>query len=575
MAYTPAQVSDLAMQLGQKGASPAEIESFVQANAPAPVSASGPSFASAPPMVQGSTGSFPQPNLPAPTIPQAIPAGINMAGTVAGALAGGAGGTMIEPGGGTAVGGALGAAYGNYAAQKLNEAYGFQQKVDKGQVAASAVMGAFPGAGAAGSLIGQAAKGAAVSTAAQVAQSAVDEGKLPTATQALLAAGFGAAGGAMSTVLDNGMGPNSAEVAAAKKLSATKDATLAEAKSSGYTVPPFETNPSATTNALGSLAGKAAIKQQAAIDNQAVTNQLAAKAVGLPTNQPITVQALQGVRQQAGQAYQAIGDLSPQASQDLASWKQANYDAKNWGKFYARSGDPAALKQAQTAGDIADALDTKLETHARAYDNWQQAGQPPNSADSDWAQAEADMAKNPAPNGLVQNLRQARKTIAKSYVVENALNEANGEVSAPAIGSLYAKGVPLTGELSTIGKFQQAFPRYSSEASKQPAPGVSGLSPIVSMAGAGMGALAGDGEHAALGGILGAAAAQGLPIARSGARSFLLSPTVQRGLLSGLSTPNYGTVLPSYGAQAARYATMSAPLQAQPNQYLNQQAVTP
>ena len=239
---------------------------------------------------------------------------------------------------------------------------------------------------------------------------------------------------------------NQAAAKTAAQLDSTRMDTLAEAQAAGLKVPAFETNPSALNNTLGSVGGKAAVKQQFTLDNQEAVNALAAKSIGLPTDRPITPEAIGAVRGQANQAYAAVGALSPQAAQDLEALKQARFDANAQMKFYSRSADPTALKAAQKAGNVADALEARVETHARAYDNWVAAGKPQGSSDSDWFKAESDMAINPAPNGLVENLRNARTLIAKTHVVEGALNEADGNISAPAIGKLYANGAPLTGD---------------------------------------------------------------------------------------------------------------------------------
>lgn len=471
----------------------------------------------------------------------------NMVGTTGGAVGGAALGTMATPGVGTAIGGATGAAAGNAAAQWLNTKLGLQSKISGGQIAASAIMGGIPGGNLIEAPLLQAAKGAAGSLAATTVQTAMDEGKLPTVTQAAIAAGLGAAAPFAAKALDSGA--SATAVANKANLGATRDATLAEAKQAGYAVPPFETNPNAITNTLGSVGGKAATKQATTAQNQAVTTSLAARAIGLPENQPITLSAIRQQRAAAGQAYEAVGALSPQAAADLESLKQARFDANAQMKFYARSADPSALKAAQASGAQADQLESALENHAAiaAQTHYQNAVQ--SGATGPALQQAQDQAAQ--MYSLVPAMRQARTLIAKTYVVENALNEANGEVSAPAIGALFAKGTPLTGPLATIGKFQQAFPRYAGEASRTPAPAVSALNPVLA---AGT-ALAGGLTHGPAGFVLGTV----LPgAARAAARSVQLSPSLQSGLLSFLSRPNYGTAAPDVAGLLGRYAAMSA-----------------
>lgn len=474
-----------------------------------------------------------------------------------GSALGVAGGALTGPAAPAAIpaGGAAGAAATNYGVQKLEQWLGNQKQVKPGELAASSILGFVPG----GSMVGQGIKGAVKQAAKTIAmtegalttETLIDEGKLPTWQQAMIAAGLGGLATALQGKIDTGKNMAPVNTAAAKM--ATRDTTLAEAKAAGYVVPPFETNSTGTTNALGSVGGKAATKQQATIQNQQITNALAAKSIGLNPNQPITMPAIEAVRNEAGKAYQAVASLSPDAAADLYALRKARSDAKAYFDQYAKQGGPEPLEAAKNAAALADKLETKIETHARAFDNWVDAGKPTGSAEADWFQAEKDMAKDPTPNGLVQALRDARTTIAKTHVVEGALNEANGEISAPVIGRLYDKGAPLTGELSTIGKFANAFKSYAGEASKTPAPGVSHVNALWSVLGAGAGAALG-GEHSIMGGMVGTVAPS---LARTGARNFQLSPMVQRGALSYLSKPNYGGALPDLPAVLARYYAMN------------------
>ena len=96
-----------------------------------------------------------------------------------------------------------------------------------------------------------------------------------------------------------------------KMTNTIKQETLKEASEVGYVVPPSSAKPTFATNRLESIAGKAAVNQEAALRNQQVTNKLAAKSVGLPENTPLTESALAGVREKAGEVYAKVQSLSP------------------------------------------------------------------------------------------------------------------------------------------------------------------------------------------------------------------------------------------------------------------------
>lgn len=94
-------------------------------------------------------------------------------------------------------------------------------------------------------------------------------------------------------------------------INPVKKETLQDAQSAGYVVQPSTVKPTFTTNRLESVAGKAAVAQDAALRNQEVTNRLAAKAIGLPEETPITMGTLEAVREKASEAYKKINDLLP------------------------------------------------------------------------------------------------------------------------------------------------------------------------------------------------------------------------------------------------------------------------
>ena len=293
---------------------------------------------------------------------------------------------------------------------------------------------------------------------------------------------------------------------AAKLGTATGEQTLKEAQEAGYVVQPSTVKPSFTTNRIESVAGKAAVAQDASIRNQATTNKLAAQSIGLADDTPLTMSTLQQVREKAAKPYEEIENLMQQSRQSMAWFpryheknlleqlKQARADANAHYRHYDRSADPATLKQAKAADAVADSIERDMEHIASSL------GRPE----------------------LVEQLKAARQLYARTYDVERALNLGDGNVSASIIGRMLDQGRPLSGELKIVGKFAQAFPRMSRDASMVPPPGVSGTdaasSAFLGTAGYGMA------------GPMGIAAA-GLPLLRAPARNLVLSQGYQSRLL--------------------------------------------
>ena len=294
------------------------------------------------------------------------------------------------------------------------------------------------------------------------------------------------------------------EAAATASQQSVRDATIKEAQSAGYVLPPTVTGGGTASKAVESLGGKAAIGQEASIRNQQITNKIARAEAGLSENEPITEGTLRAAREKIAQPYRDIADLSPKAASDLEKLKSTRADAKAQWQFYNRSADPKALKAAEKLDDKAEALEKSIEAEA----------------------VKQTMGQSALAKGLVDRLKEARKALAKNYDVEKALNVGSGDVDAAAIGRMLDKRgeQAVTGGLGTIGRFAEAFPKFARERpSGDSGPGVSKLTPYAAAA-LGLGGY-GASEHYGMG-PWGMAAA-GLPLLSGPARSIALSKMMQ------------------------------------------------
>lgn len=314
--------------------------------------------------------------------------------------------------------------------------------------------------------------------------------------------GSDAAGGAVSMLTPLALRrPANPE---AQQANAVRDQTLRQGQQAGYVIPATEVNPSFMQNRLESFAGKAAMKQEATLRNQKVTNALAAKDLGLPDDTPLTEAVLNRIRKDAAKPYEEIAQLSPTAKDALKKLKQARFDANEQWRFYHRSGNPEAGQKARQLSQDAQTYEQIIEHEA------QQSGR-----------AE-----------LVKALAESRTRIAKTYDVERALNVGNAEVSAPILGSQIDKAgtAAKSGNLATTGRFQQSFQKFMGEGSKSPVPGVSYTDMLA------MGALGTGGAMVGDNGWL----AGTIPLLRGPARSALLSQPYQR----MFAQPNYSGLSP-------------------------------
>lgn len=288
---------------------------------------------------------------------------------------------------------------------------------------------------------------------------------------------------------------------------AVRDATLAAARKEGYVVPPATTNPSLLNRTLEGAAGKITTAQLAAMKNQDATNALARRAVGLSNDVPITPETLTGLRASAGKVYEQIGNAGDivadsQYLDDLAalgnsvdeiakSFPEANVGAsKEIGKLVdSMLQDKFSSKSAlEYVKQLRNQAKLNLSPLAAADPSKQALGM----AQREAAGALEDMImRHLVANGdeeVAQMFGQARKLIAVSHTIENALNESTGNVKATELAGQLKRGKPLSGELEIAAKFAQAFPKAAREVTES----MPGISPLDFYASGGASALTGN-----------------------------------------------------------------------------------
>lgn len=328
---------------------------------------------------------------------------------------------------------------------------------------------------------------------------------------------------------------------------AVRDATLTEARQAGYVFPPTQVNPSVTNTVMEAVSGKIKTAQSAAFKNQEVTNNLAKRALGIAPDAPLTKATLGDVREQAGQAYASVEALpSINWDQSFERSVKALIPAGTGAVKNPAKGEISELaesllkKAAWTGGELVEDIKLLREMGHANVSAASRAGGDTAKSMLGKAQlkasalledlAERNLANNKAPANTIQELKNARQLIAKTYDVEKALNDATGNVNASVVAGLLKKGKPLTGDLATVGRTASAFPKATQSADQIGS--VNPLSAVDAMFSTG----------AAVG--TGNAAAALAPLARPGIRSLVLSGPYQNNMLQ----PNYNAGLLTRGA---------------------------
>lgn len=298
-------------------------------------------------------------------------------------------------------------------------------------------------------------------------------------------AGKGAAMGIISKfVTDKAANAVASRLAAQQEQSAAinaensvRNSAVSDAQNLGYTIPPTQANPSGTNQVLEGISGKIKTGQVASLKNQEVTNNLVRKSLGLPDDAPLTKATMAEVRDNAGKAYEAISQI-PSIKTDAAyqnavqglkgAYSSVEKEAPEIASKYTKEFDNliAGMNKPEFSGEGANEIIKLLRYEANNVSPTANAAEKAiGKAQLKAANALEDLIdRNVASTGnaaAVQDLRNARQLIAKSYDVEKALTE-RGNVDARTIAKLMKKG-RLSGELESVGKFGAAFPKAAQE----------------------------------------------------------------------------------------------------------------
>jgi hypothetical protein len=344
-------------------------------------------------------------------------------------------------------------------------------------------------------------------------------------------------------------GVKSPAPAAFQRPPTPSQAVLEKAQQAGYVVPPATTNPTGLNKVLEGIAGKLTTAQAASAKNMGVTNKLAARALGLPEDQPISTEAIRQVRQRAAQGYDAIrnaGTITKDAefAADLgkitAKFRGAAKDYPGLGNSEVDDIVKAIDQDAVGADSAVDAIAILRE---RADDAFAAGKGSLGKAYKDASRAIEDMiernlaAQGQAGAAVLNAFREARQMIAKTYTVEKSLNATTGNVSATKLGQQVGRGKPLTGDLRTAGQFSQAFPKAAREFNES----LPGISPLDFYATGGAAAVTNQPWYLLY------------PFARQATRNALLSPLGQR-----LAVPSQGgPISPEIAAALASQTGMN------------------
>lgn len=321
---------------------------------------------------------------------------------------------------------------------------------------------------------------------------------------------------------------------------------LGNGKEVGYqTTPNYDPTASFLDRLGQGIAGKAQVEQGARVQNQGVTNALAARAVGQNPASLVTQQTLQAIRQAAvDKGYEPIRQLGGDIPTDV-QFLRNNLAIKNaHGDELSGNPDVAATADLLTRGsfDPAKITDQISTLRSRAQDAFSAGRAGAGTAfRNQAAELEALIDRHiqdiDGADKLLTNYRAARQLIAKTHTIGDNLNPSTGNIDATGIGQALRDGTPLDGDLKTIADFANSAPGITRAPQGAPLP----TSPFNTLAGA-----------AAAHGTGGASLAL-IPAARAFAAKWLLQHNENPALLQP-GTKTYGqTALDAIHGNAAAF----------------------
>jgi len=242
-----------------------------------------------------------------------------------------------------------------------------------------------------------------------------------------------------------------------------------KARDVGYVIPPTQARESIVNRALEGTAGKVTTAQNASAKNQIITHKLVAKSLGLPEDQVIVPDVLKDIRSIAGKAYENIeniGTIKP-SKQYIEGLNQiASKPLKALEGFPNAKPSPIieladSLRSDSFDGSAALAKIIDLRDAANtAYGSNQKLLGSANKRAADLLENEIEQhLQTTGQKEMLDEFRNARQLIAKTYTVQKALNPVSGTVDARVLARELKKGKPLNDELKTAAEFAAQFPK--------------------------------------------------------------------------------------------------------------------
>ena len=248
----------------------------------------------------------------------------------------------------------------------------------------------------------------------------------------------------------------------------TRDAILQRAREEGFSVLPSQIGAGAIPRALETMSGKFKAEELQGFKNTQAATNAARKYLGLTEDTPLNEVTFEQLRETYSAPYAELSAIPKTeiATKNVKSAKTGNVTSSSIYKTGEQLNEELKVAR-EDARILQRALDNELNPPKNPNEIRQKLQSAKDNVKKLEKQFEILAIKNKRPD-LIPQLKEARKNIAKVYSVEEATNTQLGLVDPRKVGKQLSKGVPLTGEMKTVGEFAGAFPKATKFVSEKP-----------------------------------------------------------------------------------------------------------
>jgi hypothetical protein len=256
------------------------------------------------------------------------------------------------------------------------------------------------------------------------------------------------------------------------------------ARDAGYVLTPQQAKGGKVSRTVAGLSGEPRLEKLASQKNAEVTNRLIREDLQIPEDQPLTREALASRRKAAHEPYDRIKKVGQiqndeQYMRDLDALSKPYIDAaKDFPELLSnpivkrveglRKPQVNAASAVEVVKDLRNEADKAFRAGDKALGKAYRsaADAVDNSMDRYLNKLTKRVKGAPELAKAVEDYRAARKTIAKTYVADKALNDTTGNVDAAVYARELKKGTKLDGGALTVARAAQQFPQSLQRAEK-------------------------------------------------------------------------------------------------------------